>query len=405
MRGVVRIVLFLVLLVGSAYAPRSARAWGKPVPGPCADGVLPHGALSRICIPSSGWNGDLVVWAHGYVDFTQPISFYHLSLPDGTYLPDLVQQLGFAFATTSYRQNGLAVLEGVEDIRELVKAFRASKGAPPHTYLVGVSEGGLITALLAERSPNLFSGALAAAGPIGDFRKQLDYISDFHVLFDYFFPNILPPWNMEHMRIPKDVIANWDSVYVPKITAAITANPSAASQLIRASKAAIGPGDPSSVTSTILHVMWYNVFGNNDAVAKLGGNPYDNQGRWYSGSDDDLSLNRSVARFRADRAVLAHVDHYQTSGRLTIPLVTMHTTRDEIIPFWHEILYAGKVHTSGHGRWTPIPVERYGHSNFRTNEAILGLGVLILQVAGQKMEPLPEQLGVDQMRSAFVRFH
>jgi hypothetical protein len=31
--------------------------------------------------------------------------------------------LGYAFATTTYRQNGLAILEGVDDIRELVAAF------------------------------------------------------------------------------------------------------------------------------------------------------------------------------------------------------------------------------------------------------------------------------------------
>ena len=29
----------------------------------------------------------------------------------------------FAFATTSYRQNGLAVLEGLEDVTQLVAAF------------------------------------------------------------------------------------------------------------------------------------------------------------------------------------------------------------------------------------------------------------------------------------------
>ena len=83
-----------------------------PVPGPCVDDVLPAGALSRICVPAQGWNGSLIVYAHGYVAFNEPLGFYNLELPDGTYLPDLVQSLGFAFATTSYRRNGLAILEG-----------------------------------------------------------------------------------------------------------------------------------------------------------------------------------------------------------------------------------------------------------------------------------------------------
>src|SRR5262249_55548636 len=153
-------------------------------------GTLPHQALAMYCIPSSGWNGDLVVFAHGYTDVTQPLDFQHLHLPDGTYIPTLIQSLGFAFATTSYRQNGLTILEGADDIRELVLVFRALAGAPHHTYITGVSEGGLITALLAEQSPELFSGGLSTCGPIGDFRRQIDYIGDFRVLFNYFFPGV-----------------------------------------------------------------------------------------------------------------------------------------------------------------------------------------------------------------------
>ena len=36
-----------------------------PVAG-CSEGVMEHGALYRICFPST-WNGDLVLYAHGYV--------------------------------------------------------------------------------------------------------------------------------------------------------------------------------------------------------------------------------------------------------------------------------------------------------------------------------------------------
>jgi hypothetical protein len=41
----------------------------------------------------------------------------------GSYLPDFVLGRGYAFATTSYRQNGLAILEGADDIRELLALF------------------------------------------------------------------------------------------------------------------------------------------------------------------------------------------------------------------------------------------------------------------------------------------
>src|SRR5688572_631167 len=100
------ILLFALL---TTLAP--ARADAQPIPGPCQPGVLPSGALSLICVPAVGWNGQLVAFAHGYVDVREPLDFQNLMLPDGTPLPLLVQSLGFAFATTSYRQNGLAILE------------------------------------------------------------------------------------------------------------------------------------------------------------------------------------------------------------------------------------------------------------------------------------------------------
>src|SRR6185503_13879897 len=193
-----------------AAAPAQA---ATPVPGACVDGVLPGGALSRICVPASGWNGDLVVFGHGYIAFNQPLDFQHLVTPDGASVPDLIQSLGFAFATTSYRRNGLAILEGADDIRELVNLFRTTRGIPGHTYMAGVSEGGIITTLLVEQSPALFSGGLAGCGPIGDFRQQLNYYGDVRVLFDYFFPGVLPG---SPISIPADVIANWDAIYLPR---------------------------------------------------------------------------------------------------------------------------------------------------------------------------------------------
>jgi hypothetical protein len=55
-------VVFAALLGVAALLPASARAQGIPLP--CVDGDLPSGALSRICVPL-GWNGQLVVFAHG----------------------------------------------------------------------------------------------------------------------------------------------------------------------------------------------------------------------------------------------------------------------------------------------------------------------------------------------------
>ena len=85
-------------------------------------GVLPGGALFEIVLPPANWNGELVIWAHGYVNFNEP-----LALPDdaveGVPISAIVNQLGYAYATTSYRENGLIVQKAILDLDKLVKQF------------------------------------------------------------------------------------------------------------------------------------------------------------------------------------------------------------------------------------------------------------------------------------------
>lgn len=376
------LIAALVISLAGAPAASSANTAAAPAPGPCVEGVLPGGALSLICVPASGWNGDVVLWAHGYVGPHEPLHFANLELPDGTPLPDLVQRLGFAFATTSYRSNGLVVLDALDDMRQLLEQYQAIAQPAPgsRTYLTGASEGGIINALLAERSPELFSGVLAACGPVGNFRGQLTYWGDFRLLFDYFFPGVLPG---SPIAIPQELIDNWETIYVPKVTAAIAANPSAARQLIATSRAPIDPADPSTVVDTALSLLWYNVFATNDGVARFGGSPYDNQRRWFRGSDNDLRLNLLIPRYSADQAALQSVAAYETAGRPGVPVVLPHTTGDELIRLDQTLLYWLKARPVGAGRVIPLPFRRYGHCNFTTQELLLSFGLLVLQVTGR----------------------
>lgn len=403
MRKVFRIFLLLVLVTSSlvvAAPAGAAKAPTLPVPGACVEGTLPHGALSLICVPAAGWNGDLLVYGHGYTAFNEPLDFQNLELPDGTYLPDLIQSLGYAFATTSYRRNGLAILEGVEDVRELIAAFPGVAGRPArHTYMAGPSEGGIITTLLIERSPELFTGGLSLCGPVGDFRRQIDYWGDFRVLFDYFFPGALPP---SPIAIPDEVIANWDSVYEPAIDALVTASPDAARQLISTGNAAVDPADPDTVNQTALHLLWYNVFATNDGKQQLGGNPFDNTSRVYSGSDDDATLNQSVQRFAAEPTALANILPYNTSGRVRIPMVMMHTTGDEVVPFWHQVLYRQKLRSGGSLAYViQIPINRYGHCNFTSTEILAAFAVLVLRSTGLPLDNVPPQYDLKPVLQQF----
>ncbi|HUX88639.1 MAG TPA: hypothetical protein VMW65_16670, partial [Chloroflexota bacterium] len=404
MGKLLRFVLVLAFLANTGlFSATPASAQSTVSTGECLQGTFATKAIWLICIPTlTPWNHDLVVYAHGYTAPNAPVGLQNLSLPDGTSVPDMVLGLGYAFATTSYRQNGLTILDGTQDILDVVTQFHAlCKCEPGHTYLTGVSEGGLITTLLMERDPQVFSGGLAACGPVGSFQKQVNYFGDFRVLFDYFFPNVLPP---SPIAIPNEVMTDWTSKYVPLIASQIQANPSAAKQLISTSKAAIDLFNPSSNVQTAEDVLWYNAFATNDAAEKLGGNPFDNHDRFYWGSANDLLLNLRVERFKASPTALANLRSYETTGHLTKPLVTLHTVGDDVIPFWQEIVYYEKVKAAGDTKnLTPIPIFAYGHCNFTGAEVLLSFDLLVNQVTGHPISGQTVALNPAQAQQNFDR--
>jgi hypothetical protein len=375
------IVPLLLVVALSSLLAYPAQATPSSVCEP--DGQLPSGAYYRICMPTGDWNGDLVLYAHGYVAFNKPITIPEdqLQLPGGISLPELINSLGFAFATTSYRMNGLAVETGVADLLDVVEVFSLTQGVPTHTLVTGVSEGGLITALAVEQRSDVFDGGLAACGPIGDFRKQIDYFGDFRVLFDYFFPGVIPG---SPISIPQSLIANWPAYYTTTIKPIIFAptNTAKLEQLLRVSNAPYVTGLITTVDTSVYDALSYNVLATNDAIEKLGGQPFDNQTRVYAGSANDTQLNQQVQRFSAEAIALQDIDlHYQTTGQLSVPLVTLHTTLDQQVPYWHTQLYRAKViQRDSLAFHQPREVNRYGHCYFEAADALGAFAQLVTMV-------------------------
>lgn len=359
------------------------------VAGSCEpDRTQASGAIYRICMPDEGlWNGDLFVYAHGYVPVTQPIAIPEDQMSaGGVSITATVTSLGYAFAATSYSVNGLAVREGMRDVLDLVELFQAQYGRPYRVIIVGVSEGALVTTLLVEERPDVFAGGLAACGPIGDFDAQLQHFADTRVLFDYFFPNAIPGPATD---VPPYMVDNavWSSWIVQTITPRLAANPLGTFNLLNTAKLPIDIANPiSSTGESIIGVLSYDVLGANDARAKLGGQPFGNVGRVYTGTTfpyNDTALNAGVQRYAADvTATLAIEAQYQTSGRLQRPLVTLHTLGDPIVPVWHDGQYQQKVAAQGRAPLqTSILVNRYGHCSFTALEVQTAFNQLALRIS------------------------
>ena len=390
-------VLFFLALTLDLIVPALTFAQVS-FPSECQQGTLPTDDLKfpghqliLVCIPAN-WNGNLVLYAHGYVAPQAPLALPvgELTL-DGTFVPQLLLAQGFAFATSSYHKNGVAIEQARNDLNDLLAYFKTliPQGSLQNVLLIGASEGGLIAVELLERNPNDYDGGLALCGSIGGSLQQIHYAYDFRVVFDYFFPTVFsfPPGQPDERHfgafdVPENAYLLWPTVYEPRIIAALTNDPQSAAQLFRVTGAAVDPKDPSTTIDTALAVLSYNIFGTNDTIATTGGIPYDNRLRIYFGSTNDAALNRGVERIKGDaRAELYAFRFYQSTGELHQPLVTLHNTLDPAVPFRHELTYSALTALQRRLRFSSVlPVPTYGHCEF-TTEQILGAFSLMVQQA------------------------
>jgi len=376
------------------------------------DAVQGSGSIYRICmpVPLESYNGKLVIWAHGFQDATDPVQIPEDQLSfGGISIPRVITNLGYGFATNSYSKTGLAVVQGKEDIVDLVSLYNDyifnEYGYDPATrvFVTGASEGGLITALLIEENPGLFDAGLAACGPVGDFLYQINFFGDARATFQYFFPRLIPgdPFN------PSDLLINrWEVFYeyVVKPVVFRTSNRSRLDQWVNVANLPFDPIDKyTSLETTVKDVLRYAVVNTRDAALTLGGFPFENRWTWYRGSNNDFILNLFVPRRAASSVAIANMQNfYNTSGDLPSPLVTIHTLYDQQVPYFHEFLYNLKTISQGSflTEHVNIPINRFGHCNFTPDEALLGFGLMLLY-AGEMdtLEGIGSMLRGEEMSS------
>jgi len=356
------------------------------------------GGIWEIALPDN-WNDlenkNVIIFAHGYIVPTDPLELVDNEI-DGIPVKQIFNEMGWAYATTSYRSNGLAVKDAILDLIDLRlivdTTLTDSHGLypPDYVFLGGVSEGGLIGTLTVEQYPELFEAAIVTCCPTGDFYKHLQYIGDFHVLFNYFFKEDLLALGVDMgspLSVPQETMALWiDGSLQQMIIGTLLQNPEKVAQLINIARVPVDRNDQTAVGMAILDLLKFNIMATNEAIIRLGGNPYNNKSpkRWYWGSANDLQLNKSVERIKAESWDIAHTEvenFYQTSGNLSRPLISMHTSGDHIAPFWHQILYRRKVAENRDIQYQGIvPVKRFGHCTFSLQEVEMAIQLMQIKL-------------------------
>ena len=140
-------------------------------------GTMGGGAHFKIVVPDL-WNGDLVIWNHGFS--LVPVG----PVTDLGPLAELQLSEGYAIAASSYRQNGWAVFKTKNDFQELVGLFKDHFGRPGAIIVTGASLGGIVTASVLEEvhSGNIV-GALTVCGAMAGSRNW-DGALDLRLVYD-----------------------------------------------------------------------------------------------------------------------------------------------------------------------------------------------------------------------------
>ena len=372
---------FSVSLIAVALGATSSVAFGAHSAAAQSEVLgFNNGALYALFFPSS-WNGRLAVYAHGFVDPDAELALPDVApvevAPWVVGLREALLSSGYAVAYSSYSENGWAVGDGALRTRELSSLFTNHFGAPFRTYLIGRSLGGLTTLMLAENYASDYGGALTLCAPVGGGLRQTDYVGHARVLFDFFFPGVIPG---DAVNVPPLDYAN-DSPLVQTIVGAILANPQAAMSLAAVDQVELPYTTFSELINSIVRVLGYNVRGTNDLLARTGGaSPYDNTGVTYKGLGTfDATLNAGLDRYAGQQAGRDYLQRfYQSEGRLRRPLLTLHTTLDPDVPFAHQQALADVVAQARNSKWlVQQHYVRYGHCTFSTAETVRAFTQLV----------------------------
>jgi len=209
------------------------------------------GAMFALYMPDS-WNGDLVLYSHGYVG---PQGEPDLPAFASSPLGQEILALGYGLACTSRSEAGFAILDGIRRTRQARNLWIAAFAKPDKVYMIGWSLGGIITVALAEKNPGLFDGALPICAPVGGMQMEVDWLANVRINFDYFFPGVIPG---DVFNVPEGL--DWDYEVQPAIVTAVLSDFDSAMEMCEVDQVDIRSTAPSEVLFSIVYPLSFNVW-------------------------------------------------------------------------------------------------------------------------------------------------
>jgi pimeloyl-ACP methyl ester carboxylesterase len=411
--------LLVGMLVLCACQGQGLGAGGTPTIQPTVVTGSISGATYGIAMPPT-WNGTVILYSHGYI--TPGTTSMKPPLKMDPYVTGWFYAHGYALAASSYSTpTGWAVEQALHDQMALLDLFTQRYGQPKRTMAWGASMGGLISVALAEQYPKRFAGALSVcgnlAGSVATYNTILDAALTFKTLLA---PN--SPLNIVHIT---DARTNIQLAEPLLEQAQHSPQGRARLALVTAMMDESGWSDPlgaepaptDAATRLANQLAMFQsrglsfAFGDGrvDIEQRAGGNSSWNTGVNYSqllansrNRDEvqalyhqaGLDLNKDLAalahapRIAPDKNALVYLQNNVTlTGKLQVPVVTLHTTGDTQAQVEQERAYADLVYAAGTQEMVrQLFLHRADHCTQTGAELLTGFQVLMQRIETGKWE-------------------
>ena len=332
-------------------------------------GVHEHAAYD-VEVPAR-WNGDLVMYAHG---FRGQGTVLTVDPPPFGLREKLVAE-GYAWAASSYYDNGYDVRAGVLSTHDLADFFQELVDEPNDVFLVGVSMGGHVTGRSVEQFPEFYAAAMPMCGVLGD-----------NHLFDVFVDQNLVAQDLAGIS-DYPATADYLTTKVPQIEAKLgltgllpTGSPTTSAGLQYRSIVIDRTGGDRPGAANAFS-FWYSFHfpftlwapDNGGTLAQNPGRLGTNVGTVYA-PNAPFDVNGTVTRVapadpvsRASRRLTASP---QIAGRPNVPVLSLHDLGDLFVPFSMEQFYAANAAAHHRSRFVvQRAIRAAGHCEFSASEA------------------------------------
>lgn len=399
MRRFAALVAVVVVLAACASGATQKQAPVTPAATKILTGTI--GAASYTIDMPAKWNGTLFLFSHGYVapGGTNPSA----ASPDqavGQWLLDG----GFALAASSYSSTGWAIEDALHDQIALLDYIGRHVGKPKRVVAIGASLGGIVTAGLIQDYPERFAGAIplcgVLAGGVAVWNTGLDAAYAFKTLF-------APQSGLQLVHITNP---DANKQLAADLVAKATQTPAGVARMALVSAFADVPGwfspteaEPAAgnfAAQATAQAQWESRIDFPFAFAyraelekRAGGNPSWNIGVDYRHQlalspdrdevvalyraagidlDADLAKLNAGADIKPDPGAVGYLDRYISfDGKISVPVITMHTTADGLVIPQDETAYANAVEAAGNSDLLrQLYVHRAGHCAFTSAEVI-----------------------------------